>query len=108
MTDPTTQHHPWRKALLITEFSALFVLLGSMMLLSNRAQQGLEIATAWLLLPALASLAVFMSFLGLMYLRWVAAAEGKAQRLHKLLFALLAAALLSVWAYAIVQTVHSL
>lgn len=94
--------HPLRKPLLLTEFSALAVLLGSMAWFSGHSEGGLN--PAWLLLPAAASLVVFLSFIGLMYLRWVAAAEASDRRLHKVLFLLLATTLISVWIYGIVNT----
>ena len=98
----------WRKPLLITEFSALAILLGSMTWFSSRADSGEPISPAWLLIPAAASLAVFVSFIGLMYLRWVVAAAARRQLLHKLVFGLLVMTLLGVWAFGIANTWTSL
>lgn len=70
-TEPTSPH-PLRKPLLIAEFTALAVLLGSMGWFSSQTSSGQTISAAWLLIPAFASLGVFISFIGLMYLRWVA------------------------------------
>lgn len=104
---PSQNTHPWRKPLLAAEFIALAVLVGSMMMLGQVSEGG-QVNPGWLLIPAVASLVVFLSFLGLMYLRWVAAAgEGQSRR-QKLLFSLLALTLLGVWAYAIAQTWQSL
>jgi hypothetical protein len=100
--------HPLRKALLITEFSALAVLLASMGWFSSQADTGHSINPAWLLIPALASLGVFASFIGLMYLRWVVAAGTADQLRHKLIFSLLAITLIIVWVYGIASTWLSL
>lgn len=105
---PSQETHPWRKPLVLVEIIALVVLVGSMALLGNHGTGSAPIHPAWLLLPAVASLLVFLSFLGLMYLRWVASAGGSAGRRQKLLFSLLALTLLVLWAYAIAQTWHSL
>lgn len=105
---PSQNTHPWRKPLLLAEFTALAVLVGSMALLGSKEGDGGAIQAAWLLIPAVASLVVFLSFLGLMYIRWVASAGGAAGGRQKLLFSLLALTLLGVWAYAIAQTWQSL
>jgi hypothetical protein len=55
-----------------------------------------------------ASLAVFGSFIGLMYLRWVVAAGAKEKKRHKIVFSLLAITLLGVWSYGIFNTWISL
>ncbi|WP_144821279.1 hypothetical protein [Marinobacter piscensis] len=100
--------HPLRKVLLITEFSALAVLLVSMGWFSSRADTGNSINPAWLLIPAFASLLVFLSFIGLMYLRWVVAASATNSLRHKITFSLLAITLVSVWVYGITSTWLSL
>ena len=100
--------HPVRKILLITEFSALAVLLASMGWFSNQTDTGHSINPAWLLIPAFASLAVFLSFIGLMYLRWIVAANAANQRRHKVVFSLLAITLIGVWVYGIANTWLSL
>jgi len=98
----------WRKPLLALEFIALAILVGSMAILSNLGQGGAPVSPGWLLIPALASLGVFASFIGLMYLRWVVAASAERQLRHKVIFALLALTLLGVWGYGIVRTALSL
>lgn len=98
----------WRKPLLILEFSALAVLLTSMGWFSSQAQGGEPLSPAWLLLPAVASLAVFISFIGLMYLRWVVAAAAERRVRHKIVFSLLVITLLGVWAFGIANTWVSL
>jgi hypothetical protein len=98
----------WRKPLLILEFSALAVLLTSMGWFSSRAQGDEPLNPAWLLVPAVASLAVFVSFIGLMYLRWVVAAAAERQLTHKIVFSLLVLTLLGVWAFGIANTWTSL
>lgn len=100
--------HRWRKPLLITEFGALAVLIGSMMLFTRIAGPDGTLSPGWLLVPALASLAVFMSFIGLMYLRWVVNIEGGAAFKHKLIFGLLSLTLVGIWAYSIAGTWQSL
>lgn len=105
---PNSPRSGWRRILLIIEFSSLALLLVSMAWLSQRAGAGEPVATLWLLLPALASLGVFASFVGLMYLRWVAAAGVRNPSRQKLLFALLAITLLAVWLYAMIRTWLSL
>ncbi|SDW95644.1 hypothetical protein [Marinobacter mobilis] len=101
---PTQNSHPWRKPLLATEFIALAILVGSMALLGRSNTDAEPLNPAWLVIPALASLAVFISFIGLMYLRWVAAASPERQGRHRVIFALLALTLLGVWGYGIVNT----
>lgn len=103
-TDP----HPLRKPLLITEFTALAILLGSMGWFSSQTAEGQSISAGWLLVPALASLGVFLSFIGLMYLRWVAAADSANRFRHKLIFSLLAITLIGVWIYGVANTWFSL
>lgn len=100
--------HPWRRPLLIAEFGALAVLLGSMFVLGRVAGPDGTLNPAWLLIPALASLTVFISFIGLMYLRWVANVKADAAIKHKLIFVILTLTLLGVWAYGIGQTWRSL
>ena len=100
--------HPLRKTLLVIEFSALAVLLASMGWFSSQTDTDHSINPAWLLIPAFASLAVFMSFIGLMYLRWVVAASAEHQLRHKVVFSLLAITLVSVWVYGITSTWLSL
>jgi H+/Cl- antiporter ClcA len=95
-------------ALLITEFSSLAVLLAAMGWFSSQTDTGHTIHPAWLLIPAFASLGVFISFIGLMYLRWVVAASAANQLRHKLVFSLLALTLISVWVYGIASTWLSL
>ncbi|SFR60998.1 hypothetical protein SAMN05216203_1756 [Marinobacter daqiaonensis] len=105
---PSDNQHPWRRPLLTAEFTALAVLVGSMLLFSSWGSAETPIHPGWLLIPAAASLVVFLSFLGLMYLRWVAAAGPGRQTRQQWLFYLLALTLLGVWAFAIVQTWNSL
>lgn len=105
---PSQDTHPWRKPLLLAEFAALAVLIGSMAMLGNHNTGDAPIQPLWLLIPAVASLAVFLSFLGLMYIRWVASTAAPSGGRQKILFALLALTLLGVWAYAIAQTWQSL
>lgn len=100
--------HPLRKPLLILEFGSLAILLISMGYFSNSVNAGSSLSPGWLLIPALASLAVFCSFIGLMYLRWVSAAEAGEKNRHKIIFFLLTATLLGVWCYGIVNTWVSL
>jgi len=100
--------HPLRKTLLIIEFSALTVLLASMGWFSRQTDPGHSINPAWLLIPAVASLGVFSSFIGLMYIRWVMAASVADQLRHKIVFSLLAITLIGVWIYGIASTWHSL
>ncbi|MCM0614250.1 hypothetical protein KFJ24_17310 [Marinobacter sediminum] len=100
--------HPLRKLLLITEFTALAVLLASMGWFSSHTADGSKLDPAWLIIPAIASLCVFLSFIGLMYLRWVAAADASNRLRHKIIFSLLAITLIGVWLYGIANTWFSL
>ncbi|MBY6032957.1 hypothetical protein KUV59_07245 [Marinobacter daepoensis] len=97
-----------RKTLLILEFSSLAVLLASMAWFSNQATEADPLSAAWLLIPAIASLGVFLSFIGLMYLRWVASASDQRRNRHRVIFALLTLTLLGVWIYGIANTWISL
>lgn len=101
---PSEETHRWRRPLLIAEFSALAILVGSMLILGRQETGQAPVSPAWLLVPAAASLVVFLSFLGLMYLRWVAVAAAHQNSRHKMVFAMLALTLLAVWAFAIAQT----
>lgn len=105
---PSQNRHPWRKPLLVAEFTALAILVGSMAVLGRQGSESAPVAPGWLLIPALASLVVFLSFLGLMYIRWIAAAGPQQGKRQRLLFALLALTLLGTWAFAITQTWQSL
>jgi len=106
-SEPTSPH-PLRKPLLIAEFTALAVLLASMGWFSSQTSDGQTISAGWLLIPAFASLGVFISFIGLMYLRWVASAESGNRFKHKVIFSLLAVTLIGVWIYGIANTWISL
>lgn len=97
-----------RKHLLIIEFSSLAILLISMAWFSSRAGSGEALSAAWLLIPAVASLGIFLSFIGLMYLRWVATADEQRRTRHKIIFTLLTITLLGVWIYSIANTWLSL
>ena len=97
-----------RKSLLILEFSSLAVLLVSMGWFSNLSSAGNPVHPAWLLVPAAASLGVFLSFIGLMYLRWVASVSDDRRTRHWIIFALLTLTLLGVWVYGIANTWLSL
>lgn len=108
MTENTQKKNPkrppWRTPLLILEFGALAVLIGSMNILGRIGDDANPLSKAWLLVPAVASLAVFMSFIGLMYLRWQAAAEQQDKTRHKLTFVLLTLTMLGIWAFGIART----
>ena len=97
-----------RKTLLILEFSSLAVLLISMAWFSNQSSDGTPLSAGCLLIPAFASLGVFLSFIGLMYLRWVASANDQRRPRHRTIFALLTLTLLGVWIYGIANTWISL
>ncbi len=108
MAEPSPEKNPnrppWRTPLLIIEFSALAILIGSMNFLGRIGDGTDPLSKAWLLVPALASLTVFMSFIGLMYLRWQAAAEQQDKTRHKLTFVLLTLTMLGIWAFGIART----
>ncbi|PSF12395.1 hypothetical protein C7H09_03370 [Marinobacter fuscus] len=97
-----------RRMLLVVEFGSLAILLLSMSWFSSQASAEAPISSAWLLIPAAASLGVFLSFIGLMYLRWVVSASDERRGRHKLIFVLLATSLLGVWVYGIASTWLSL
>ncbi len=102
---PSDNHHPWRRPLLVAEFTALAILIATMAWLGRAPS---PVSPAWLLIPAAASLVVFMSFLGLMYIRWVVAAGPGQHSRQKVLLALLALTLLGIWAFSIARTWQSL
>lgn len=97
-----------RKPLLIMEFSCLAILLISMAWFGSQSNSAEPLSSAWLLIPALASLGVFLSFIGLMYLRWVASANAQNRTRHKIVFGLLTLTLIGVWVYGIANTWLSL
>ena len=99
----------WRKPLLILEFSSLAVLLGSMAYFRHHHSATNPMDPAWLLVPAAASLLLFLSFLGLMYQRWIAAAtDAPRQGLQRFLLVILTVTLLALWAFAIGKTWQSI
>lgn len=99
----------WKLRLVVLEIISLFILIASLFLLRGSAAENGAPTLAWLLLPAIASLTMFLSFLGLMYLRWVASASsGNRKRLHTILFGLMTITLLSIWALAMAQTWQSM
>ena len=96
----------WRRWLLVGEFASLAILIGSMMLLGRQQQ---AVSHLWLLVPAAASLTLFLSFLGLMYQRWLINSDaGARQPIHRAIFIVLALSLLGIWAYAIHRTWQSI
>ncbi|WP_404367544.1 hypothetical protein [Marinobacter sp.] len=97
-------HHRWRKRLLVVEFGSLAALLASMVMLAGAGQEGSAPSRGWLLVPAIASLLVFLSFLGLMYLRWVHETGGHSQWRHRVTFGLLTLTLLGIWIFGIART----
>lgn len=98
-----------KRRLLLVEVLSLLILVASLLLLGQGAAGPESPGPIWLLLPALASLTTFLSFLGLMYLRWVqSAASGTRKQVQNVLFAVMALTLLGIWALAIAQTWHSL
>lgn len=98
-----------KRRLLLIEILSLLILVASLVLLSQEAAGPESPTPYWLLLPALASLTTFLSFLGLMYLRWVkSVASGTRKQVQNILFAIMALTLLGIWALAIAQTWQSL
>lgn len=98
----------WRRRLLTLEFTALAILVGSMTFFRQHSAEN-PLHPAWLLIPALASLLLFLSFLGLMYLRWVAAAaDNPRQGVQRLILIILTITLLALWAYGIGKTWQSI
>tara|TARA_R100000322_G_scaffold138102_2_gene93931 strand:+ start:375 stop:785 length:411 start_codon:yes stop_codon:yes gene_type:complete len=99
----------WKLRLVVLEVISLLTLIASLFVLRGSAAENGAPTLLWLLLPAGASLTMFLSFLGLMYLRWVASAgSGNRKRVHTILFGLMTITLLSIWALAMVQTWQSM
>lgn len=99
----------WQRRLLTVEIVSLLILVASLFLVGRGTPDQEPVSPGWLLIPAIASLTMFLSFLGLMYLRWNAsAATNSRQRIQNLLFVLLTVTLLSIWAMAILETWRSL
>ena len=98
--------HKHHKLSLIIEFTALIVLVASMVWIGQIKQSGAPLATWQLALPVIASFFVLAGFLSNMYFRWVTSAGGKSaltQR-NQIFFWLLALSLLSVWCIAVIKT----
>lgn len=93
---------------LVVEFSALFILIGSLYFLGQKTQAGIPVSTAMLSIPLAASALFLTAFIGNMYVRWIKAAEGKAQRSHKIIFGLFALTLFGVWSLALAKTLISI
>jgi len=108
INNPRPSTRALRKKLLALEFVSLAILLISMYWFSRDTAADITVNQAWLLVPATASLGVFLSFLGLMYLRWVSSASQDQLARHKVIFALLTLTLAGVWVYAIANTWISL
>lgn len=101
--------HQWKRRLIITEILSLLILIASLYWLGQDSPDQTPINPYWLLVPALASLVTFLSFLSLMYLRWTeSAVTGPRQRVQQILFGIMVLMLLSIWALAITQTWQSL
>lgn len=98
----------WKFRLALVEIFSLVILIASLVVLGDASSTTDVLTPLWLLVPAAASLTMFLSFLGLMYLRWVVSAAHERKRIHSVLFAVMAFTLLSVWALAMVQTWQSL
>lgn len=95
----------WRPWLLGTEFAALLVMLGSMYLLGHRSPEAPGLNPAWLLVPALSSLVLFVSFLCLTYIRWfLDTPVSGGRRTRKGIFVLLVVTLIGLWIFAMHQT----
>ncbi|MFD2231955.1 hypothetical protein [Alkalimarinus sediminis] len=97
------KHH---KLSLIVEFTALIVLIGSMVWIGQIKQSGAPLATWQLALPVVASFFVLTGFLSNMYFRWISSAGGKSALTprNQTFFWLLALSLLSVWCIAVIKT----
>ena len=98
--------HKHHKLSLIVEFTALFVLIASMVWIGQIKQSGTPLVTWQLALPVVASFFVLAGFLSNMYFRWVGSAGGNGaitQR-NRLFFWLLALSLLLVWCMAVFKT----
>ncbi|WP_250655555.1 hypothetical protein [Alkalimarinus coralli] len=100
---PMHKHH---KLSLIVEFSALIVLVASMVWIGQIKQAGEAISTWQLALPIVASFFVLTGFMSNMYFRWIDSAGGKSSttQRNRVFFWLLALSLLSVWCIAVIKT----
>lgn len=99
----------WKRRLLAAELLSLLILVASLLLLRSQSPTTEGAIELWLLIPAVASLTTFLSFLGLMYIRWIkSAVPGTRRTLQNAIFAFMALTLLSIWALAISQTWQSL
>ncbi|UZE96513.1 hypothetical protein [Alkalimarinus alittae] len=98
--------HKHHKLSLIVEFTALFVLITSMVWIGQIKQAGAALVTWQLALPVVASFFVLAGFLSNMYFRWIDSAGGKSSltQRNQIFFWLLALSLLSVWCFAVIKT----
>lgn len=98
--------HKHHKLSLIVEFTALFILIVSMVWIGQIKQAGDPLATWQLALPVIASFFVLSGFLSNMYFRWISSAGGKSSltQRNQVFFWLLALSLLTVWGFAVVKT----
>jgi len=98
--------HKHHKLSLIVEFSALAILIGSMVWIGQIKQAGNALATWQLALPVIASFFVLAGFLSNMYFRWINSAGGKSNTTprNRVFFWILALSLLSVWCIAVIKT----
>ena len=98
--------HKHHKLSLIIEFSALFILISSMVWIGQIKQAGSPLSTWQLALPVVASFFVLAGFLSNMYFRWVNSAGGQSSitQRNRIFFWLLALSLFSVWCFAVIKT----
>ena len=101
--------HKHHKLSLIVEFTALAILIGSMVWIGQIKQAGSALATWQLALPVVASFFVLAGFLSNMYFRWIDSTGGKANtpQRNQLFFWILSLSLLTVWAAAVAKTFFS-
>lgn len=95
------QTHRWRLTLLAIEFVSLIVLLISIYGLKHYRMDHPHMSVAWLVIPGVASLTLFLSFINMTYLRLVSGAlTSGAKTARKLAFIVAALVLIGIWIVA--------
>ncbi|WP_033417097.1 hypothetical protein [Hahella ganghwensis] len=95
---------PYRKTILIVEFVALIILVGSMVMFGQFTEQGEPPSPVLWLIPISASLLVISGFSANLYIRWVENPDTqRANPIQRMFIYLLIASLYLIWLFAVGQ-----
>lgn len=94
---------PYRKAILIVQFSALFILVGSMFIFAKMAADTPPAPELWLI-PIIASLLVISGFAANLHIRWIENPDTQAAtKTQKFFVYIVIFSLYAIWFIALAQ-----